>query len=205
MGADIVKHPEYDTVERTILDDEHELASRYGAHHVGVSKKVRQGEKLSDTCITFYVLKKGAPSAGEVVPKALPLAYKAASRERHIVTDVCEIVERPAAFSLRGGHVVVSADSERGTVGLVFRQGGHDLFLTNAHVVTDPGLPPGQVSLEQPGGVIVQGAVRRIDDLLAPEIQKRRRAGRSRGRLHRIGPLLRRRTRAQWLRRNRQQ
>ena len=166
MVADIVRHPEYATVERTIVDAEDDLAALYGAHHVGVSKKFRAGEKLSETCITFYVAQKGTPASGEPVPPEFPLLYEDGSRERSILTDVCELGGRPRGFNMRGGNVVIGADNEHGTVGLVFRRGNRDLFLTNAHVVTDPGQQPGLVSVEVPDGPIVQGIVSDFDDLL---------------------------------------
>lgn len=167
MVADIVRHPEYATVERTILDGDGDLAARFGAHHVGVSKKFRAGEKLSETCITFYVEQKGQPAAGEAVPREVPLLYEDGSHGRRILTDVCELGGKPRGFSMRGGNAVIGADNEHGTVGLVFRRGNRDLFLTNAHVVTDPGQQPGPVRVEVPSGPIVEGIVTDIDNLLA--------------------------------------
>ena len=140
----IVRHPVYETVERTIVERNDELLARYGAHHIGVSKKYRKGARLPDTCITFYVKRKGKDVPTQQIPKHIGLSYESASREALVATDVCEIGEgEPEGFSMRGGNLVVADDGETGTVGLVFRQGGSDMFLTNAHVATDPERRPG--------------------------------------------------------------
>ena len=170
----IVRHPDYATVERTIVERNAELIERYGAHHIGVSKKYRKGSRLSDTCITFYVKrkKKRKEVAAQLVPKHIDLSYGGGSRKRLIATDVCQIGRRePVGFNMRGGNLVVASNGQTGTVGLVFRLGGSDMFLTNAHVATDPGLPPGQVSVHVPGGGGFIGNVTRIDDLTAPLIR----------------------------------
>ena len=167
----VLPHPAYAMVEKTILERNDDLVRRYGAHHVGVSKKYRKGSRLSDTCITFYVMKKGKNVAAEQIPQNLALSHPGGSRKALIVTDVCEIGGEPEGFNMRGGHLVIASNGQTGTVGLVFRQGGFDLFLTNAHVATDPGLPPGQVSVQVPGGGAFIGNVARIDDLTAPLIR----------------------------------
>ena len=170
-GEKVVKHPEYSTVERTIVERNAELIDRYGAHHVGVSKKFRKGRRMPDTCITFYVTQKGKSVPAQQVPKEMDLSYKHGSRKRSIVTDVCEVKGKPVGFNMRGGNLVIAKDGETGTVGLVFRQGGSDLFLTNAHVATDPGAPPGKVRVKVPEKGTVFGDVSVIDDLTAAEIR----------------------------------
>lgn len=164
----IVRRPEYATVERTILERNAELIERFGAHHIGVSKKIRSGEKLPDTCITVYVLRKGPAAPGREVPAHLALSY--ASGTALVATDVCEIGEEPRGFKMRGGNLVVAGDGETGTVGLVFGGGGGDFFLTNAHVATDPGQRPGKVRVSAPGGEAFVGTVTRMDDLTASVI-----------------------------------
>ncbi len=72
---------------------------------------------------------------------------------------------------MRGGHVVFAADGETGTVGLVFRRAGGDFLLTNAHVATDPGAPPGMVRIQDEQGSVFAGSVVRLDDLTAPLIR----------------------------------
>jgi hypothetical protein len=168
----VIKHPDYATVERTIVERNDELLKRHGAHHLGVSKKYRKGSKLPDTCITFYVKRKGKDVRAEPIPKYIELSYREGSRRRRIATDVCEIGRRePLGFTMRGGNVVIAGDGETGTVGLVFRRSGADLFLTNAHVATDPGAPPGAMRVQDANGGIFHGAVRRLDDLTAPLIR----------------------------------
>jgi hypothetical protein len=169
-GTGIVKHPEYKTIDRTILNTHEHLVEHYGAHHIGVSKKRRRGRKLSETCITFYVLKKGRSVAPNLIPPYLDLDYCDGSRHGRIATDVCEIGTHPVALMIRGGHPVFGFDGEPGTVGLVFREGGRDLMLTNAHVVTDPGVTiPGLVTVRIPGAPVeVKGIVRRMDNLAEP-------------------------------------
>lgn len=164
----IVGRPEYATVERTIVERNDELLERYGAHHIGVSKKIRAGSRLPDTCITFYVIHKGPHAPGREVPEHLPLSY--ASGTALVATDVCEIGDEPRGFKMRGGNLVVASDQETGTVGLVFAGRGGDFFLTNAHVATDPGQPPGRVRVSAPGGEAFLGNVARLDDLRAPVI-----------------------------------
>lgn len=171
MEPDIVEHPEYATVERTIKAHHDHLIAHYSAHHLGVSKKLRGGEKLPATCVTFYVLKKGDRQARNLVPPYLELAYKDGGRRRRVATDVCEIREEPVALSIRGGNAAFGADNELGTVGLVFRRGNRDFMVTNAHVVTDPGVLPGPVGVGVPGsGTRITGIVRRMDDLNAFDI-----------------------------------
>src|ERR1700754_2450412 len=171
MARKVVSHPDYSTVERTILERNAELLDRHGANHIGVSKKFREGRRMPDTCITFYVERKGKSVPARQVPKEMDLSYKRGSRKRAIVTDVCEIRGKPVGFSMRGGNLVTAADGEGGTVGLVFRQGGSDMFLTNAHVATDPGAPPGKIRVKVPEEGTVFGDVSVIDDLTAAEIR----------------------------------
>lgn len=167
----LLKHPSYAMVEKTILERNEELIERYRAHHIGVSKKYRKGSKLSDTCVTFYVKKKGKDVRGEQIPEQIALSTPGATRKATIATDVCEIGRRePVGFNVRGGYLVAVA-GETGTVGLVFRQNGSDLFLTNAHVATDPGVAPGPIGVRLPNGAIVPGAVVRLDNLAAPLIR----------------------------------
>jgi hypothetical protein len=167
----VVRHPDYATVERTIDELNKDLLKRHGAHHIGVSKKYRKGRRLSETCITFYVKRKGKDVRAERVPKQLELIYRNGQRGRMIATDVCEIGRRePVGFNVRGGYLV-AVSGETGTVGLVFRQGGADLFLTNAHVATDPGVAPGAIGVRLPNGTLVPGSVIRLDNLGAPLIR----------------------------------
>jgi hypothetical protein len=168
--AKVVKHPDYATVERTIVERNDELLERYGAHHLGVSKKFRKGSKLPDTCITFYVKRKGKDVRAPQIPKRISLSYPDGSRGRLIATDVCAIGRRePLGFNVRGGYLV-AVSGETGTVGMVFRHKGADVFLTNAHVATDPGLAPGPIGVRLPNGIIVPGAVMEIDSLTDPLI-----------------------------------
>lgn len=168
MRPEPIRHPHFATVERTILKHGEELARRHGAHHVGISKKRTGGRKLSDTSVTFYVMRKGPGHPGEEVPPHLELAYEDGRERGLIATDVCEIGEEPAALSIRGGNVMLGSDNELGTVGLVFRRDGRDFLVTNAHVVTDPGVPPGLVSVRMPNGSTALGQVRAMNDLTAP-------------------------------------
>ncbi len=171
-APDVVRFPEYDTVDRTILLHHDELIARYHAHHIGVSKKHTGGKRLPETSITFYVMRKGDDHAGERIPPYLDLVYADGTRPRRIATDVCALIEEPVALGIRGGNVVMSADNEQGTVGLVLRRDGKDFLVTNAHVVTDPGQPAGLVLVGLPnGGGSFQGVVSRIDDLNAPLIR----------------------------------
>jgi hypothetical protein len=168
----IVKRPDYATVERTIVERNDELLKTYGAHHLGVSKKFRRGSRLPDTCITFYVKRKGKDVGAPQIPKHIGLSYPDGSRGRLVATDVCAIGRRePVGFEMRGGDLVIANDGETGTVGLVFRRGGSDMFLTNAHVATDPGAPPGMIRVQDKNGATVIGAVARMDDLTAPLIR----------------------------------
>ena len=73
-----------------------------------------RARELSETCITFYVAQKGTPASGEPVPPEFPLLYEDGSRERRILTDVCELGGRPRGFNMRGGNVVIGADNEHG-------------------------------------------------------------------------------------------
>jgi hypothetical protein len=135
-----------------------------------VSKKYRKGSRLPDTCITFYVKRKGKDVRAPQIPKHISLIYEGGSRGRRIATDVCAIGRRePLGFNVRGGYLV-AVSGETGTVGMVFRHGGGDVFLTNAHVATDPGLAPGPIGVRLPNGSIVPGAVIKIDSLTAPLI-----------------------------------
>ena len=171
-GAKVLRHPDYATVERTIVERNDDLLKRYGSHHIGVSKKYRKGSRLPDTCITFYVKRKGKDVRAPQIPKYLDLSYESGARPRRIATDVCEIGRRePLGFQMRGGNLVIASDGETGTVGLVFRRGGADFFLTNAHVATDPGAPPGAIRVQDAAGGIFHGAVQRLDDLTAPLIR----------------------------------
>lgn len=172
MAPDVVEHPEYETVDRTIKANHRHLVEHYSAHHLGVSKKYKSGEKLPSTCVTFYVLRKGDQYARHLVPPYLDLAYKHDAHRRRIATDVCEILEEPVGLSVRGGNAIFGSDSELGTVGLVFRQGDRDFLITNAHVVTDPGVLPGPVMVRMPNASVgIEGIVLRMDDLNAFEIQ----------------------------------
>lgn len=172
MDAEIVKRPEYETVDRVIHERHRELVRECKAHHVGVSKKYKDGEKLRQTSVTFYVLEKGDSHAGKPIPPFLDIDYKDGSRRR-IATDVCEIRDQPRSLSIRGGNMALGFDNEQGTVGLVFRHKNRDFMITNAHVVTDPGITtPGMVTIHVPGSaIIVNGVVRRMDDLDAAEIR----------------------------------
>ncbi|MEW9807206.1 hypothetical protein ABUE31_14530 [Mesorhizobium sp. ZMM04-5] len=165
----LIRHPDYATVERTVRERNDELRERHGAHHIGVSKKYRRGKRLPETCVTFYVKRKGKDVKAEPVPKHLELSYESGVRGRQAATDVCAIGWRePAGFEMRGGDLVIAGDGETGTVGLVFRQGASDFFLTNAHVATDPGAPPGRIRVRARSGRTVHGVVQRMDDLTAP-------------------------------------
>ena len=66
-----MRHPDYATVERTIVERNDDLLKRYGAHHIGVSKKYRKGSRLPDTCITFYVKRKGKDVRAPQIPKRI--------------------------------------------------------------------------------------------------------------------------------------
>jgi len=166
----VIGHPDYATVERTIVERNDELLERYGAHHLGVSKKYRKGNRLPDTCITFYVKRKGKDVRAPQIPKAIELVYDGGTRGRMIATDVCAIGQRePRAFLMRGGNLVIASDGETGTVGLVFRSGAVDLILTNAHVASDPGAPPDMIRVKS-AGAIALGRVTCMDDLTAPLI-----------------------------------
>ncbi len=168
----VVRHPDYATVERTILERNDELLKRHGAHHLGVSKKYRKGSRLPDTCITFYVRRKAGEVRAEPIPKYLDLIYSDGKQRGRIATDVCAIGRRgPVGFTMRGGNLVVASDGETGTVGLVFRRDGADFFLTNAHVATDPGAPPGNVRVQDEAGGLFLGVVTRLDDLTAPLVR----------------------------------
>lgn len=162
-----IVHPRFATIERTLLKHGDELARRHGAHHIGLSKKRTGGEKRTDTCVTFYVMRKGPGHPGEPVPPYIELEYEDGRERGLVATDVCEIGQEPSAFMIRGGHVMLGSDGEEGTVGLVLRVEGHDLLITNAHVVTDPGVPAGQVRVRLPNGAIAFGAVRTMNDLNA--------------------------------------
>jgi hypothetical protein len=168
MPVPIVRRPEYETVDRIIHERHRELVEEYDAHHIGVSKKYKDGKRLRQTSVTFYVMKKGENHSGKPIPPYLDIDYKDGSRRR-IATDVCEIKEEPRSLSIRGGNAVFGADNEEGTVGLVFRQGDRDFMITNAHVVTDPGVLPGPVTVRLPNSeVLIEGIVRRMDDLNGP-------------------------------------
>lgn len=168
----VLRHPSYGMVEQTILERNDELLKRYGAHHIGVSKKYRKGGKLPDTCITFFVKKKGKDVRAEQIPEHIALSSPGGSRKGLVATDVCEIGRRePVGFSLRGGYLVAAGDGETGTVGLVFRRGDADFFLTNAHVATDPGVMPGGLGVQLPNGSFVPAKVETLDDLRAPLIR----------------------------------
>ncbi len=171
-AARVIAHPDYATVERTIAAQNDELLARYGAHHLGVSKKYRKGKRLPDTCITFYVKRKGKKVRAPQIPKTLALVYEGGSRRRRIATDVCAIGQRePRAFLLRGGNLIIAGDGETGTVGLIFSASGADFFLTNAHVATDPGAPPDMLRVQSATGAVALGRVTRMDDLTAPVIR----------------------------------
>lgn len=170
MGVRLSNHPRYLTIDRTIRRSFRELLDLYAAHHIGVSKKYKDGRKLSLTCITFYVLKKGARHPGRDIPSFLEIDYQK-GRGRRVATDVCEILEQPVGLSIRGGNAIISSDNEQGTVGLVFERDGRDFLVTNAHVVTDPGVLPGPVTVGLPNSAVsIQGIVRRMDDLSGFEI-----------------------------------
>jgi hypothetical protein len=172
QGA-VLPHPSYAMVEQTVLERNDELRRTYGAHHIGVSKKYRDNERQSETCITFYVKEKSKTPQAEPIPKHIALTSPGGARRALIATDVCAIgTEEPQGFRMRGGNLVVASDGETGTVGLVFRRGGRDFFLTNAHVITDPGIVvPGPVTVHDPDGMPVQGVVRQMDKLHAPLIR----------------------------------
>lgn len=159
-----VRHPRYATLLRTLAERGDELCRRHGAHHVGVSKKRRAGERLGQTCITFYVERKEPVEDERRIPKTLPLIHADGPSERSVATDVVQIGSKPAALSIRGGHPIIAGDGEHGTVGLVVRRGGADWLITNAHVVTDPFRAPGPVSVAGAAGVVI-GEVTQIDDL----------------------------------------
>lgn len=164
-AAKVVRHPAYATVERTIVERNEELLQCYGAHHIGISKKYRKGERLPQTCITFYVPKKGKDVSARQIPKHLSLIYGDGSTGSLIATDVCEIgEEEPVAFAMRGGDLVI-ANGQTGTVGLVFEQGQDDFFLTNAHVVAPPGGPLNTVSVRTSTGQTIRGPIARTDSL----------------------------------------
>jgi len=162
--GDLVTHPQYSTVLRTVEEQHEELCRRFGAHHIGVGKKRVGGKRQSTTCIIFYVEKKGDAHEAERIPEKLPLLYADGASDRSVATDVEEIGGMPRALAggIRGGHVVTASDGEDGTVGLVVRRSGADYLVTNAHVVTDPGRLPGPVKAN---GVI--GKVEALDDLSA--------------------------------------
>ncbi len=67
------------------------LIERYGAHHVGVSKKFRKGRRMPDTCITFYVMQKGKSISGVAGAEGDGPELQARDTQAAIVTDVCEI------------------------------------------------------------------------------------------------------------------
>ena len=165
MPPERLTHPRFATVERTILKHGLELCRRYGAHHVGISKKYVGGKRLTDTSITFYVMRKGPDHGAESIPPTLELDYKDGRSLGLIATDVCEIGEQPIAFSVRGGNAMLGSHNRPGTVGLVFRSNGRDFLVTNAHVVTDPGVVPGLVSVRLPNGGSAMGRVITINDL----------------------------------------
>ena len=168
----VIRHPDYATVERTIVARNEEWLAHYGAHHLGVSKKYRKGSRLPDTCVTFYVKRKGKDVGAPLIPETMELCYSDGVRRGRVATDVCAIGRRePRAFLMRGGNLVVASDGETGTVGLVFRSGAVDVVLTNAHVATDAGAPPGMLRVQSATGAIALGRVTRMDDLTAPTIR----------------------------------
>ena len=168
----LVKHPQYSTLLRTVEAQHEELCRRYGAHHIGVGKKRTGGQRQGATSIIFYVEKKGDTHGAQRIPGTMPLLYADDVSDRSVATDVEEIGGQPQALAggIRGGHVVTASDGEDGTVGLVVRRDGADYFVTNSHVVTDPGRLPGFVSAEGPDGRVV-GNVERHDDLNAAIIR----------------------------------
>jgi hypothetical protein len=171
-SGDLIAHPRYETLLRTVEAQHDDLCRRYGAHHIGVGKKRIGGERQGTTCIIFYVEKKGDAHDAEPIPDSLPLLYADGSSERSVATDVVEIGGAPKALAggIRGGHVVTASDGEDGTVGLVVRRNGADYMVTNSHVVTDPGRLPGFVTGHGANGPVV-GTVERHDDLSAGVIR----------------------------------
>jgi hypothetical protein len=174
MTKDIIQYPRYETIDRTIKARHVEFLEKFGVHHVGISKKFTAGQKLPLTSVTFYVLRKGNVPPDKRVPSSLALEYLDEGEHGRVATDVCEIGDQPVALFIRGGNTIIAFDNEHGTVGLVFRHEGQDYVLTNAHVVTDPGVPPAPLRIDVPGPsglVTIGGTVVRIDNLSAPNIR----------------------------------
>lgn len=171
-SEDLVAHPRYATLLRTVEARHDELCRRYGAHHIGIGKKRSGGKRTGRTCIVFYVEKKGDSQTAARIPDSLPLLYADGGSDRSVATDVEEIGCEPQALAggIRGGHVITASDGEDGTVGFVVRRNGADYLVTNAHVVTDPGRLPGFISVDGPEGRVI-GHVERHDDLGAGVIR----------------------------------
>lgn len=132
-----VKHPSRATLLKTLRLHERRLMSLPNVHHVGVAEKIQGGRRMVEQAITVYVTRKANVPTRDRVPKKLKLAGRGANRS--IRTDVCELKGIPQLFGMRGGNQILASDMETGTAGLVFRHRNKNYFLTNAHVVSDPG------------------------------------------------------------------
>lgn len=128
--------PSRSVLIRTLRRHEQWLKSLPNVHHVGISEKIKKGQRIPAPCITVYVTKKSDVPKHQSVPLRLKLAIRGVNRT--VRTDVCELPGIPKLFAMRGGARIISADMETGTAGLVFRYQNRSYCLTNSHVISDP-------------------------------------------------------------------
>lgn|SRR5262245_20473596 len=126
-------------VIKILQDNEERLKRLPNVHHIGISNKLVGGRNTCRWSVTIYVTKKRRRvKASDKIP--CRLKAKIRGKMRTVQTDVCELPGAPRLFNMRGGERIVSSDSETGTAGLVFSHRGRQYCITNAHVITDPGL-----------------------------------------------------------------
>ena len=73
--------------------DGRELLARYGAHSMGIGRKITDGEATDDLALRIYVTKKRVRSelaAGEEVPGTITFRPRHSERRRRLSTDIIE-------------------------------------------------------------------------------------------------------------------
>jgi hypothetical protein len=144
---------QWQTVLTILRRNEKWLKKLPNVHHIGMSTKYRKGNNTGRPSVTIFVTKKKEEKGDDRVPRRLSAKIRGAMCS--VQTDVRELPGEPRLLNshMRGGQRIIAADNETGTAGLVFSREGRNYCMTNAHVVSDPGVSVGaRVTFPAPVG-----------------------------------------------------
>jgi len=113
------------------------LTSKPNVRYMTVGHKVKNGVRLPDKSLNFYVARKEQVAPEDAIPKQIDWLATDGRTADTIATDVTELGSEPATFGLRSGHILRAFDNDVGVCAVAYTNGGRKFLLTNAHVVVN--------------------------------------------------------------------